>query len=833
MSETRLSNLHGPLLVNDWRVVLGPHGVVVSRTRHSTPASTLRRAASVLPDPFTHLLGRVGEVSAVFDGLRTESVTEVWGECGIGKTSLLRHVAHTATTEFADWPIVYLSAAGQPIEDLLQEIHTCLYQSRNQVKLGAAAVRRELRRSQSILLLDDVALSTTDLADLLRSLQESRVVLTSAAPRCQACRSVELGGLDEPAAIELIRRAMEPRGLHDDELDALPRLCEILYGHPLRLLQAAALVRAGRRSMRDLVASLEPGDPAALLARECRSALTTEQRQLVAALALAAGAFLPTDLVEQMCTISDVVHKLRELRDRHVVDARKDRFGLPVCSLGESRELVRESLEKGLALRGLVQWLQHPSTSPDDILSLSHSLLTLIEVAAEYGEWHSVLDIVHVVEPVLVMSGRWEQWRYAAEAGLHAAEQLNDDVQRAYHFHELGSRALCLRFNDQATQLLEEAKALRPRFSRARRVTVHNLRVARLQQWPLARTVAVAAAAAAAIAGGAGGVATARTQQPHNVVPAGSTSPSSTVSTSIPRAPSSAVPTSIPGAPTRQPDRSPAPAHSRVSPPPSAAVRVMAVTRITPGSGPQVGGTRVVITGSGFARTTGVSFGKTAATRFSVDADTQISAVSPPGSGTVDVTVTTPDGISATGRADLFTYLPVPVVACLDPATGSPAGGTRVVISGSGMTGATSVSFGKAAASSFTVDSDTRISALSPPGDGTVAVSVTTPGGISATGRADLFTYLAVTDLPVPIVVGLDPAKGSAAGGTTVVISGRGFTGATNVCFGDNAASSFTVRSDTYISAVSPGGRAGTVDVTVTTRGGTSAPGKRDQFVYS
>src|SRR5262249_53160699 len=52
------------------------------------------------------------------------SVTEVWGECGIGKTSLLRHVAHRATTEFADWPIVYLSAAGQPIEDLLQEIHT-------------------------------------------------------------------------------------------------------------------------------------------------------------------------------------------------------------------------------------------------------------------------------------------------------------------------------------------------------------------------------------------------------------------------------------------------------------------------------------------------------------------------------------------------------------------------------------------------------------------------------------------------------------------------------------------------------------------------------------
>ena len=822
MSETRLSNLHGPLLVNDWRVVLGPHGVVVSRTRQSTPASTPRRAASVLPDPFPHLLGRVGEASAVFDGLRTESVTEVWGECGIGKTSLLRHVAHRATSEFPDWPIVYLSAAGQPIEDLLQEIHNCLYQWRNQTKLGAAAVRRELRLSPSILLLDDVALSTIDLADLLRSLQESRVVLTSAAPRCQACRSVELGGLDEPAAVELIRRGMGPHDLHDDELDYLLRLCGILHGHPLRLLQAAALVRAGHQSLRELVGSLEHGDPAALLARECRSALSADQRRLVAALALAAGAFLPTDLVEQMCGISDVVHKLRELRDRHVVDGRKDRFGLPVCSIGESRELVRESLEKGLALRGLVQWLQHPSTSPDDMLSLSHSLLTLIEVAAEYGEWHGVLDIVRVVERVLVMSGRWEQWRYSAEAGLHVAEQLNDDLERAYHLHQLGSRALCLGFNDQAMQLLEEAKSLRPRFSSARRVTAHNLRLVRQRGWPLARSAAMAAAAAATIAGGAGVVATARPQQPHSVVPAPSSSPSSGVPTPTPA-----------GSPTRPPDRSPSPTFSSVSAPPSAALRVVAVTRMTPSSGPQVGGTKVVIRGSGFARTTGVSFGKTAATRFSVEADTQISAVSPPGNGTVNVTVTTPDGISATDGANLFTYVPVPVVACLDPATGSPAGGTRVVISGSGMTGATSVSFGKAAARSFTVDSDTRISAVSPPGDGTVAVSVTTPGGISATGTADLFTYLPVTDLPGPIVVGLDPAKGTAAGGTRVVISGRGFTGTTNVCFGDNAASSFTVGSDTYIIAVSPAGRPGTVDVTVTTRGGTSEAGERDRFVYS
>src|SRR5215472_771071 len=73
MSEMRLSDVGGPLLVNDWQVVLGPHGVVVSRTCQWAQPSAPRRAAAVLPDPFPDLLGRAREVTAVFDGLRTES----------------------------------------------------------------------------------------------------------------------------------------------------------------------------------------------------------------------------------------------------------------------------------------------------------------------------------------------------------------------------------------------------------------------------------------------------------------------------------------------------------------------------------------------------------------------------------------------------------------------------------------------------------------------------------------------------------------------------------------------------------------------------------------
>jgi hypothetical protein len=55
-----------------------------------------------------------------------------------------------------------------------------------------------------------------------------------------------------------------------------------------------------------------------------------------------------------------------------------------------------------------------------------------------------------------------------------------------------------------------------------------------------------------------------------------------------------------------------------------------------------------------------------------------------------------------------------------------------------------------------------------------------------------------------PFITGLNPNSGPATGGTSVIITGRHFTGATAVMFGANPATSFTVDSDTQITAISP-----------------------------
>src|SRR6516162_10201501 len=165
------------------------------------------------------------------------------------------------------------------------------------------------------------------------------------------------------------------------------------------------------------------------------------------------------------------------------------------------------------------------------------------------------------------------------------------------------------------------------------------------------------------------------------------------------------------------------------------------VTNVNPNTGPTSGGTSVTITGTNFFDVIAVQFGSNAAGSFTVNSETQITATSPAGVGTVDVTVTNENGTSATSSGDRFTYGQVGTTTNVNPNTGPTSGGSSVTITGTNFSGATAVRFGSNAAGSFTVDSATQITATSPTGVGTVDVTVTTAGGTSAISSGDRFTY--------------------------------------------------------------------------------------------
>ncbi|WP_433221207.1 Ig-like domain-containing protein [Dactylosporangium sp. CS-047395] len=180
----------------------------------------------------------------------------------------------------------------------------------------------------------------------------------------------------------------------------------------------------------------------------------------------------------------------------------------------------------------------------------------------------------------------------------------------------------------------------------------------------------------------------------------------------------------------------------------------------------------------------------------------------------------------------------VPTVAA--PSAGAVLANDAVTVSGSGENGATVTAtlVGPAPASTATTCTTTvgsggswSCSPASPPANGSYSLTVkqTDAAGNASTDSAPVsFTVVP----PAPTVTGLTPLVGPAnTAGTSIVISGTHLTGATAVTFGGVAAASFTVDSDSQLTAVAPAGPTGSVDVTVTTPGGPATSTMK--FVYT
>jgi hypothetical protein len=161
------------------------------------------------------------------------------------------------------------------------------------------------------------------------------------------------------------------------------------------------------------------------------------------------------------------------------------------------------------------------------------------------------------------------------------------------------------------------------------------------------------------------------------------------------------------------------------SPPPPPPVPT--ITSFSPTSGPV--GTAVTITGTGFTGATDVSFGTVPASSFTVDSDSQITALVPSGFDKALIFVTTPGG---TAKSVGMNFKVPPSITSFTPTSGPV--GTAITITGSVLSGAIAVKFGTIAATSFTVDSDTQITAIVPAGFVQAAVKVTTGGGTATSG---------------------------------------------------------------------------------------------------
>jgi hypothetical protein len=235
---------------------------------------------------------------------------------------------------------------------------------------------------------------------------------------------------------------------------------------------------------------------------------------------------------------------------------------------------------------------------------------------------------------------------------------------------------------------------------------------------------------------------------------------------------------------------------------------------VSPGFGPNAGGTALTLRGKDFVEGCLVLVCGIEVKASSFRSD-EIVVTSPAVSrdGPADVVIVNPDEqrcvLEKAYRYDAE-LLP-PSLTTVSPSRGSAAGGLVVALIGENFTEQSVVRFGGATAQVRFL-THKELSVTTPEGSGLVPVEVVNPDGATAT-LYEAFTYEA---LPAPTISGISPVNGPSVGGTKVVIEGTNFNPSCTVYLGREYPKDMVYKSPTEIHIVTaPRKAAGVVDVEV------------------
>ena len=440
------------------------HGAIVNYTApQERPVPRLRPLpVHRLPRDFPALLGRQEQIALASVALESGSPVELSGEPGVGKTALLRHLAHREK-DVGPCGAIFISGGRQPVDDLLQLLFESFYECAAVLVPTDAQLAEYLQSRRALIVLDDLELERDELERLSNAVPAS-VFLTAAVTRrlWGEGRAIALAGLDEDAALALVEGELG-RSLTSEERGAAQAYGRAVKGHPLRMLQAAALMREG-------AAPASPPDVA--------QALSLDERELrvMAPLAALPGVALHGDDVAEITAVSEAGATLKALAERALVQAHSPRYTLAL-SEDEIGQEAGEWRERTLA--HFATWVQREPAEPTRVLENLDAILALLEWGSQAARWPEVLRLARGVDAALALSGRWGAWGTTLGHALRAAGGVGDRTSEAWALHQLGSRALCLDSASEAAASLGAALELRESLGdeQGAAVTRHNLDV--------------------------------------------------------------------------------------------------------------------------------------------------------------------------------------------------------------------------------------------------------------------------------------------------------------------------------------------------------------------
>jgi hypothetical protein len=407
------------------------------------------------PSSFT---GRQEEVEWVL-GRLADGPVQVFGEAGIGKSFLLRQLAHSEVVEIARDGAVFVEGLSQPLEDVMQALFESFYESalpQLGLKPTPTQIRDAMAEIRAAVIVDDFAGDRSELEQVLRVAHgcivlvagEEETLLSEGAAR-------PLGGLTVADASELFSDAAG-RSFNEQENAAIPAFCRAVAGHPATIVRTARRLARGELGLDDLKNIATGVESKKQVLKVVAAGLGLTERRLLAVLASVAPAALPVSAVTAVAEEPDAGRLLASLEEQGVVQAASPRYRLSpdVVSFLELPDWQETSLDR------LNSWVTD-GADPRLVTEAAPAFEVLVRRAAGRNRDAQIVELARNVTPALAVAPRWGSLRSILEAAQRSSRAAGDEAGQGWALHELGTLEVCSGEAAKGVDLLGRAEALR------------------------------------------------------------------------------------------------------------------------------------------------------------------------------------------------------------------------------------------------------------------------------------------------------------------------------------------------------------------------------------
>lgn len=455
----RVGNVPGTMIVGSRNTVnnleiTAEYGSSVTVHAGPLPNPVKRRPISQLPRSDADLLiGREQDVQVLREAIEAHQLVQVWGAPGVGKSTLLRHLALTVPR--GPEGAAYIEAAGRSADDIAQAIFDISFDAPN-YKPSPEVLKEHLKALELRIYLDDAGLDDKDLRRLFDLAERSAFVFTAQRrSTVGAAHAIRLEGLTAPAATRLVETLLG-RDMQPGETPTVEALCDAVDGNPLQLrrIASSAATGEGLPGIADLPALLP-----ALVKR-----LTPQEHDLLHLLGSLSGAELAERHLKDLLGDPEADHDAGALADGLV------RRGLLLAS-GTGYSCPPDVAEYVLRSRttdypadrlchALTAWVEATDTTPDDVATYFQVLDIAVLLAEEGGHAALGVALARAASPKLALSRQFDAWGSLLGAGWAAAKSAEDEAGEHFFLREARARRKAIGRAALTTVLAVEAEVL-------------------------------------------------------------------------------------------------------------------------------------------------------------------------------------------------------------------------------------------------------------------------------------------------------------------------------------------------------------------------------------